>query len=65
MIASQFIETMDLIISDRFQEAERLIISYLYTGGISYVIMKWIEDDCLTDENLIAQTVWKQLPSQK
>lgn len=59
MIASQFIETMDLIIS------ERLIISYLYTGGISYVIMKWIEDDCLTDENLIAQTVWKQLPSQK
>lgn len=61
MVASQFQESISGILSNEFSEDEQEILLYLYSGGIVYTIMKWIESGCQMSEVTLAQTLYRQL----
>lgn len=65
MIAFGFKETILSIIQPLYTEEESEILAQFYTGGMTFVVMTWIENDCKKDEALITKTLFSQFPGRE
>ncbi|MEG0328507.1 MAG: TetR/AcrR family transcriptional regulator C-terminal domain-containing protein [Erysipelothrix sp.] len=61
MVASQIEETIESLVPTTMDKEKRDVILNLYSGGIVYTIMKWIDSGCLISEVTLADTLYQQL----